>query len=226
MLTRPLSDYPKYIPKVIHKICGQTHNPVLVIILLACIFSGCASKPPRNPDNICHIFEEKPGWYKAAKRAEKKWGAPLQVPMAMMYQESRFNSKARPPRNYLLGFIPWTRKSSAFGYSQAKTGTWKDYRRETGNGWADRDDFSDAIDFMGWFIAKTHTINKVSKWDARNQYFNYHEGWGGYRKGTYKRKKWLINVAEKVHIRASNYGAQYRACKAELDKGWFWRWFF
>ena len=226
MHTLSLGNYPKHIPKVIHRNCGQYFIRLCIVILLVSLCTGCASQAPRALDNICHIFEEKPGWHKAAKRAEKKWGAPLQVPMAMMYQESKFKSDARPPRTYIFGVIPWTRKSSAYGYSQAKTGTWKDYRKETGNYWADRDDFSDAIDFMGWFIAKTHSINKVSKWDARKQYFNYHEGWGGYRKGSHKRKKWLLGVADKVNTRSSRYGAQYRKCKEDLEAGWFKGWFF
>ena len=193
--------------------------PGLLILMLL----GCAGHPPINSDNLCYIFQEKRAWYKAALKAEKKWGAPLQVPMAMMYQESSFKSDAKPPRDYLFGVVPWGRKSSAYGFSQAKTATWKDYVKETGNSWADRDDFADAIDFMGWFMNKTHKINKVSKWDAGSQYLNYHEGWGGYRRGTYKNKAWLVSVAAKVKQRASRYGAQYRKCKKELEAGWFRR---
>lgn len=168
---------------------------------------------------------EKRDWYKSALRTEKRWKVPLQIPMAMMYQESHFRAKARPPKNYAFGFIPWGRVSSAYGYAQAKTGTWKDYKRETGNSWADRDDFDDAIDFMGWFINKTHSINKVSKWDAREQYLNYHDGWAGYRRDTHKSKGWLLAIADKVHVRASRYGAQYRKCKEKLDASWFKRLF-
>ncbi len=199
---------------------------ILFIPLLGVGLLSCASQPPKEPDNICKIFEEKRDWYKAAKKAQKKWGAPVQVPMAMMYQESSFKSNAKPPKNYVLGIIPWGRKSSAFGYSQAKTDTWNDYIKETGNHWADRDDFEDAIDFMGWFIYKTNQINKVSKWDARIQYLNYHEGWGGYRRGSHKQKKWLVATASKVKARASRYGAQYQSCKKKLDAGWFRRLFF
>lgn len=214
-------NYPIYIPRLIHRKCGQHFMGCMLVLMMT--VTGCASHPPRNMENLCQIFEEKRDWYKAAKRSQKKWGAPLQVPMAMMYQESKFESDARPPREYVLGVIPWGYKSSAYGYSQAKTGTWKDYVRETGNSWADRDNFADAIDFMGWFIHKTHKINKVSKWDANKQYLNYHEGWGGYRKGSYKKKKWLVSVAGKVSARAGRYGAQYKKCKKKLDAGWFRR---
>lgn len=213
-----------FILKDIHRFCEQK-KLLLCVLLLSLLTSGCAGHVPRDPENLCSIFMEKRDWYKAAQRTEKRWKVPLQIPMAMMYQESRFRAKAKPPKNYVLGFIPWGRVSSAYGYAQAKTGTWKDYKRETGNSWADRDDFDDAIDFMGWFMNKTHSINKVSKWDAREQYLNYHDGWGGYRRGTHKSKGWLLDTANKVHARASRYGAQYRQCKEKLDASWFRRLF-
>jgi len=182
---------------------------------------ACSSTPPAKPDNICEIFKEKDDWYDAALNTKEKWGVPVQVPMAMMYQESSFNADAEPPLKYFLGFIPVGRTSTAYGYSQAKTMTWKDYERETGNSWSSRDDFDDAIDFMGWYIHKTNKINKVSKWDAYRQYLNYHEGWGGYRKKTYNNKNWLIKTAKKVEQRAKRYSAQYKNCKDELDSSWF-----
>ncbi|WP_436409846.1 transglycosylase SLT domain-containing protein [Pseudoalteromonas phenolica] len=191
----------------------------------AAVLSGCATAPPKQPDNICKIFEEKEDWYYDARDAQNKWGSPKHVLMAMMYQESSFRHDAAPPMEYFLGFIPIGRASSAYGYSQAKTPTWQDYIRETGNSGADRDDFEDAIDFMAWFVNKTHKVNGISKWDAYAQYLNYHEGWGGYKRGTYRKKKWLMAVANKVKHRAGRYGAQLKRCEAELDKSWFERLF-
>ena len=104
--------------------------------------------------------------------------------------------------------------------------TWGDYINETGNSGADRDDFEDAIDFMGWFIFKTSKINKVSKWDAYNQYLNYHEGWGGFKNKSYKKKPWLVKVSRKVDARAKIYNSQLTSCKEELNHGWLWRLFF
>ncbi|AWB67850.1 hypothetical protein C2869_16080 [Saccharobesus litoralis] len=195
-------------------------------LLLCSVLAGCATSPPENPDNLCDIFFENRDWYDAASDMQAKWGVPIHVPMAMMYQESSFKADAAPPMEYFLGFIPIGRKSSAYGYSQAKTMTWKDYIRETDNSGADRDDFDDAIDFMGWFIFKTQKLNKVSKWDAYNQYLNYHEGWGGYKRKTYNKKAWLKKVAYKVKKRAEKYGAQLKTCKEDLDSSWLWRLFF
>lgn len=66
----------------------------------------------------------------------------------------------------------------------------------------------------------------ISKWDAKNQYLAYHEGHGGYRKKSYRKKAWLVKVADKVKRRADRYGAQLNGCRDELDSGWdlwpFW----
>ncbi|MBT1450906.1 hypothetical protein KJ365_08430 [Glaciecola sp. XM2] len=193
---------------------------------LLALLSACSTTPPSSRENICHIFEEKRDWFDAASDMRDTWGVPLHVPMAMMYQESSFRHDALPPRDYIFfGMIPWGRVSSAYGYAQAKTMTWEDYKRETGNSFADRDDFDDAIDFMGWFISKSQQINGVSKWDARAQYLNYHEGWGGYQRKTYRKKQWLISVADKVDERSLRYAAQLRGCEEDLSKGWFLRLF-
>ncbi len=200
------------------------------LFLSICFMSGfllsCATSQPKNRENLCKIFEEKDDWYDAAADMRDRYGVPIHVPMAMMYQESSFRHDALPPRDYVLfGLIPWGRVSTAYGYAQAKTMTWADYKRETGNSFADRDDFEDAIDFMGWFIKKTHSINRISKWDAGAQYLNYHEGWGGYKRKTYRKKQWLVKVANKVDARSRRYATQLKSCEADLQKNWFMRLF-
>lgn len=203
-------------------ICAM--NPRLILLLIGLVFaSGCAVRPPDNPDNLCDIFEENRAWYKASTKAAKRWNGPVHVPMAIIYQESGFKAKAKPPRRYLLGFIPAGRKSSAYGYSQAKSPAWQDYKKATGNRGADRDNFADAVDFVQWYMDKTAQINKVSKWDTKAQYLNYHEGWGGYRRATYRSKDWLLGVANKVDRRALAYAEQYRGCEKNLSRGWLWR---
>ena len=80
---------------------------------------------------------------------------PVPVLMATLRKEFGFQHNAKPPRTWLLGFIPWKRVSTAYGYSQALDATWAQYQRETGNESADRTDFADAVDFVGWYDAKT-----------------------------------------------------------------------
>lgn len=195
-----------------------------VALLLACaLLGGCASAPPRDSDDICAIFRDNRDWYEAAADAQRRWGAPIPVPMAILHQESGYRAKARPPMRWFLGFIPLGRGSSAYGFSQAKTPTWNDYQRESGNGWADRDDFGDAMDFVQWYIDKSYRLNGVAKHDALRQYLNYHEGWSGYRRGSYRGNAPLLAVAHRVEQRAQRYAAQLPQCREELDRGWLRR---
>ena len=196
------------------------------VMLFATLLSGCATPPPQNSANICKIFSEHRDWYDAAAKVRDRWGVPIHVPMSIMYQESSFKHNARPPMRWFLGFIPYGRASSAYGYSQAKTVTWDEYVDEADRFWASRDNFDDAIDFIGWFIDKSHRLNGISKWDAYAQYLNYHEGWGGYKRGSYKSKAWLVSTAKKVDSRAKTYAAQLKGCEEELQRGWLWRLFF
>ena len=195
-------------------------------LLAASIFlASCANAPPKNPDNICYIFMEYREWYVAAKDMKDKWGTPIHVPMAMMYQESSFKHDAAPPMEYFW-FIPTGRASDAYGYPQAKDMTWKEYKEETGNSWASRANFADAIDFIGWFTNKTERVNEISKWDAYNQYLNYHEGNGGFKAKSFDKKPWLIKVARKVEERSKLYAGQLKTCENQLGSTWLWRLFF
>ncbi len=127
----------------------------------------------------------------------------------------------RPPKFF---FIPLPRRSSAYGYAQAQDPAWNDYRRDTGHWTHDRDKFGDAINFVGWYTDKSHKNLGLSKWDAPNQYLAYHEGWGGFKRGTYKKKKFLSGVAAKVKRQTATYSAQLKTCQPALDKavkGWW-----
>jgi hypothetical protein len=187
--------------------------------------AGCATSPPEQVDNICDIFREKSGWYDDAKAARAKWDSPISVMMAFMYQESRFVATAKPPRKKLWGFIPGPRPSDAYGYSQAKDATWEWYERSSGNYGADRDDFGDAIDFIGWYNHISRKELGLAKEDAFRLYLAYHEGHGGYRKQSYRSKDWLVDVARKVDRKAHQYNDQLQECREELEpRGWFDWW--
>ncbi|WP_096085970.1 hypothetical protein [Agaribacterium haliotis] len=195
-------------------------------ILAVAVFASlgaCVTSPPKNVDNICDIFDEKDGWYDDAKKASKRWGTPIAVNMAFIHQESRFVAKAKPPRKKYLGFIPGPRKSSSYGYSQAKDETWDWYKDKAPHWGADREDFDDAIDFIAWYNYLSHKKLGIAQNDAYRLYLAYHEGMGGYSRGTYKKKGWLTGVARKVQTRASKYQTQLNKCEKRLNSGW---WFF
>ena len=198
----------------------------LLLLLLVLLSGGCATSPPQDVGNICEIFREKRGWYDDAARARDDWGSPIHVTMAIMHQESRFRAKAKPPRTRILGFIPGPRPSDAFGYSQAKESTWEWYQKSTGNRGADRDDFADAITFISWYNYQSYKRNRIPLSDTYRLYLAYHEGHGGYGRGSYRRKNWLQAVAGKVERQAQRYRQQLPACEKELqDGGGFFGWF-
>jgi hypothetical protein len=192
---------------------------VILWTLAFVTLSGCAS-PLRNINNACDIFDDKSGWYDSTRRVEKKYKIPIHVQLAIIHQESKFKHDAKPPRKILFWFIPGPRKSTAFGYAQVLDGTWDWYKKSTGNSGADRDDFDDAVDFIGWYTNISHKKLGISRWNAEGQYLAYHEGHNGYRKKTYRKKKWLMQVAKKVNRNASKYSSQLKKCRSRFEDSW------
>ena len=196
-----------------------------LILVISLFMVGCAGNPPKDINNMCSIFEERRSWYKAAKKTQKRWGVPVYVTMAFIHQESKFHGKAKPPRSRILWIFPGPRPSTAYGYAQALKSTWRNYQKEVGKPFADRDDFDDAVDFIGWYNHKSYKRNKIKTDDAYSLYLAYHEGHGGFARRTFKNKKWLIDVSRKVQRRARQYQKQYWGCHKQLEKGFFSRLF-
>jgi hypothetical protein len=196
----------------------------LAAIVLALTSMACAARAPRNIDHTCAIFDERRGWYRDAKKSYERWGVPIHVQLAIIHQESRFRAKAKPPRRRILWVFPGPRPSTAEGYTQALTTTWKEYAKDAGNWGADRDDFGDATDFVGWYCARSAREAGIAKSDAFHLYLAYHEGNGGFRRGTYRRKTWLMNVAREVQARADRYQRQLTVCEDRFQPRWWQFW--
>lgn len=189
----------------------QYLNPCLIGAVIA--LSACSSVPtnPRGIENACDILDTDSTWRNAFDSTYRRYGAPPHVVMAIIYQESRFVSDARPPKKTFLG-IPTSRPSTAYGYAQALDTTWGWYQDKTGNSGADRDNLVDAVDFIGWYVKTNQQRTGTSKWDAKHQYLAYHEGSGGYLKQSYNKKPWLLAVSDKVQRRAALYRQQLTNC--------------
>lgn len=184
----------------------------LLLVCLSFMVFACATFPPTNSDNICATFREKDAWYDYAQQVYTRWGIPIAVQMAIMHQESHFVADAQPPRTWLLGFIPWFHPSSAYGYAQALDETWAQYLDSAGHWRAERDDFADAADFIGWYSYLSHRKLGIAKTDVKRLYLAYHEGHRGYARGSYLRKAWLRRVADKVARQARLFQQQLARC--------------
>lgn len=183
---------------------------ILLLFLASC--GGGNFSAPRHLDDACSVIKQRPQYLAAMKATQRKWGVPISVQMAVLYQESKFIGNARTPHQYALGVIPMGRQSSAYGYAQALDSTWDDYRKEQRRMGARRDNIRDATDFMGWYIDGTTERLGLSKGDAENQYLAYHEGRNGFANKSYKSKGWLIDVASRVGTRAAMYHTQLATC--------------
>lgn len=194
---------------------GQAGGRQLAIFALCAFLAGCSGhdKPPSTVVDACRMQSERPKWFDAMRRTEARWGVPVSVQLATISRESSFRHDARPTRRVGSGiFSRNVPLSSAYGYSQAIDGTWDGYLKATGRRGADREDFADSSDFIGWYMSSNSQVNGVALHDTYNQYLAYHEGKAGYARGSYRQKAWLSPVARDVAAWATLYEQQLQSC--------------
>jgi hypothetical protein len=182
---------------------------------------ACVSNDPvDDPGDACEIFETQDGWWRSVRRAERRWGAPPALQLAIIRQESGFDHNARPPRGRILFIFPGPRASSAHGYAQALRSTWEEYEDARGDNGLDRNEFSDAADFVSWYAGQSHRELGIPFSDARGHYLAYHEGRGGYRRSSYRGNSTLMASAARVQSYYDTYAAQIDRCDGRLNRGW------
>lgn len=149
----------------------------------------------------------------------------MHIQMAFVRHESSFRSHARPPFEWAFFIIPLGRPSSAKGYAQAQDPVWGEYQAERGSLFRSRSDMEDALDFIGWYNDKTWRQLGISRDDAYDLYLAYHEGRGGYRRGTWRDKPGVQETARKVERTAGQYQAQLAACEDRFRcDSWYQIW--
>ncbi len=195
-----------------------------LLMAFALALAGCATPTPKAQGNICKVFSQYPDWYDYARASAARWGTPVHILMSFVRHESSYRSHARPPYRWFL-VIPLGRPSSARGYAQAQDPVWREYKAERGRFFRSRSDMEDALDFVGWYNHKTWKALKIPKTDARRMYLAYHEGRGGYRRGTWKRKPAVQKAASRVEATASAYRAQLAQCEKKFRcDSWYQIW--
>jgi hypothetical protein len=182
-------------------------RPIAVAVLALGLTACATSKaPPSQLADACKILDEKRGWEDDVFDAAHRWDVSPGIILSFMRHESGFRHNARPVDK------SGNRLSSALGYSQALDGTWAAYERARG-GAAKRKNFEDSADFIGWYLSTIARDTGVARTDARNLYLAYHEGPGGYRRGTHRSKAWLGTVATRVSSQAETYNTQLNRCE-------------
>lgn len=188
-------------------------------LVAALVLGACAIAPqPSNAQiaDACLLLKQNRPWHEALRDTARNWGAPMGFQLAVMKQESSFDSKALPPRGdrKWFGLVEGDRLSSALGYTQALETTWEMYKEDTGHWGADRQSFRDSSDFIGWYFSATEKRTGLGQYDYRGHYLAYHEGAGGYLQGSWRSKGWLIDTANRVASQAARYERQISDCDA------------
>lgn len=204
----------------------STAAKIAVLVLLAIVSVGCSAARPGRPHDLCSVFAERLDWYEASRDAYREWGVPVPLQLAVIHHESGFDSDARPPRTTFLWIFPGPRPSSAYGYGQVLDGTWDHYQDSTGEHFADRDEFEDVVDFIGWYGHVGSRKYGIPKNDPYSFYLSYHEGHGGFSRGSHNKKASVRRVARAVEAMARRYDRQYASCREDLDDAvdgpWWW----
>ena len=185
-----------------------------IIVCTVLLLSSCGfrSPGPIMQSDACSLLETKRSWNRAVNNTSKRWNISPGLQLSFILTESNFRPRAKTPKTYFLGIVPTGRLSSAFGYAQAIDSTWKNYQKSSGNRYARRTNFSDSVDFIGWYTNETTRKLNIPKSDVFNQYLAYHQGHKGYSKGAYKNKKALLAVANRTDKNARKYNAQLKTC--------------
>lgn len=186
----------------------MAHLRSLVIALLVAVLAGCDRSPPKHIDDACAIYHEHPDWLVIGKQVRERWGTPLSLQLAIIYTESSFNADARPASGFLHIFS----KSSARGYAQALDAAWGSYIDATGQLAADRTNFADASNFIGWYTHATQSRLGIPYRDTMAHYLAFHEGWEGYQHRSYRGQFWLQHIARKTERQAALYNQQLLHC--------------
>lgn len=198
----------------------------MAAIVVAVGLGGCSAARPDRPHDLCSVFEENLDWYEAARDSYRDWGVPVPLQLAVIRHESGFDSDARPPRTKILWILPGPRPSSAFGYGQVIDGTWDTYEDDRGGWLAERDEFEDVVDFIGWYGHVGHRRFGIPRDDPYAFYLAYHEGHHGFARGTHRRKGSVLSAARSVAALTRRYDMQYGSCRASLDAAvdgpWWW----
>lgn len=170
---------------------------LLAITLCACRPREAAAPPAPAPNATCALLASHPSWTQALAHAERRWGAPPYLLLAFIRQESNFRRDARSPKT-----------RGPYGYPQAVARTWETYRQALRRPHADRNDFADAVDFVGWYAHRTRERTGAEYLNVTAHYFAYSRGPAASGPPTVAARR----NAAKVAAFARRYAIDLRAC--------------
>ena len=106
--------------------------------------------------------------------AEQKYGVPVPVLMATVRKESGFKTTPSRHAPSCSASFPGPASPAPTAIRRRWTAHGRNTRRETGNFAARRTNFADAVDFVGWYHAKTADTYGVARNDTFSLYLAYY----------------------------------------------------
>ncbi len=199
---------------------NTTVLPIKRLALLAPVvwLAGCASvTPPTLPSwaggsetataevatpAICTLLKRQTPLRVALQDSRGKWGLEPAVALALL----------EPPlgggrKRYVLPF----------------GNNWDEYRIAENNWSATTDDIDDAVDFLGWGVARNRQMLQLDIQQVDALYLAYRLGPGAYSQGIHK-GIWIEKEAENVAARARQYDEGLQHCPELVDSSrWEWQ---
>jgi hypothetical protein len=148
--------------------CRRVLRPFFILVVLA--LSSCKPAPvaPPSPANAtCALLAAQAGWSEGLAAASQRSGVPASFLLAVIRQESNFTSDRRSPRT-----------EGPYGYAQADARTWTAYQDAAARPNADRNNFTAAVEFVGWYLRATHDRSGLAYERVAEHYLVYSRGEG------------------------------------------------
>ncbi len=150
----------------------------------------------------CSLLERQGRLRVALQNAQGQWGLEPAVALALL----------EPP-------LGGGRKRHVLPFGN----TWDEYRIAQSNWSATTDNIDDAVDFLGWGVARNRQMLKLDIDQVDALYLAYRLGPGAYSQGVH-RGIWIEKEAERVATRARLYSDELQRCPELVDpKRWEWQ---
>ncbi len=189
------------------------YRSVPVCLLSILLLQGCSDiaqvVPERfvKPDNLfCRGLYQNNDWLDAAVATENHWGLPLHIALAEL--------------NMPVG-------TQASEYIKPSYTDWEEYRLASENWDASVADITTALDFLGWHAQMASQRNDLTMNQAGELYIASRIGHGGLRRLEYHPDQLLLEQADAVEQRATQYREDLKSCpriRERADSFFRWPW--
>ena len=140
--------------------------------------------------DACLLLKQNRPWHEALRDTARNWGAPMGFQLAVIKQESSFDGE-RPAASRRPPMVrARRRRTRVIGQGLqpgARIPRGRCTRRRPATGAPAATTSATSSDFIGWYFSTTGKRTGLGQFDYKGHYLAYHEGAGGYLKGTWTR---------------------------------------